>query len=278
MSRQIISRRNGGVSLVYAHKITIKVQGNTIVLCARKKETSPKRGDRGVVGEWSKGSRNRLLSLLNRMEFGVVQFLTLTFHRNMADAEEGKKRLRAFTRVLRAKKGIAAGIWRQERQERGAIHYHLMLFDCVELEDAYVKGLWVKCSGEPEDDHDHYLYGAQAEKSVYAGTDDGGLVVSYFSKYVAKEAKNDGYKNGRVWGQWGCNKKLAAAYEKEIDVAAYASTLRGLLSCGGRIFDNDSALGCKLYLGSVGNAAKIQSDSDLVDLLDILRKSRKQAG
>lgn len=271
MSRQIVVPKAGGVSLVYAHKITIRVQGNTVSLIVRKREDRAGGGVRGGVGEWSRGSRNRLIAMLNKMVFASVQFVTLTFHRNLLDADEGKKRLRAFTRSLRSKRHIEAGVWKQERQERGALHYHLMIFDAEPLDGDYIADLWNRASGESEDDADHLRYGSKVEKTVYAGTVDGGLVVSYFTKYMVKDEKDYGYKNGRVWGQWGCAKKFAAAYEKEIDPKAFSGALRGILSAGGRLFDNDSATGCKLYLGAVGCQGNVPDDLTLDDLVGILR-------
>lgn len=276
MSRQLLLPSRGGVSLVYAHKITFSVQGNTLTLCIRKKENQEKRGKRGGVGEWSRGSRNRLIGLINKMEFHTVQFVTLTFHRNMLDADEGKKRLRAFTRSLRSKKDVPAGVWKQERQERGALHYHLMLFDAHPIDNEWLAVAWNKASGEDPNDLDHLRYGARVEKSVIAGSADGGLVVSYFTKYIVKEEGNDGYKNGRVWGQWGCGAKLAPRIEKEIDIETVSSTLRGLLSVGGRMFDNDSATGCKFYMGAVGCAPPMADDLAIDDIISLLRESRKQ--
>lgn len=276
MSRQLILPKMGGVSLVYAHKITFSVQGNTVTLCVRKKENQEKRGVRGGVGEWSRGSRNRLIGLINKMQFDTVQFVTLTFHRNLTDADEGKKRLRAFTRSLRSSKDVPAGIWKQERQERGALHYHLMLFDAYPIDNEWLAVAWNKASGESPDDKDHLRFGARVEKSVIAGTADGGLVVSYFTKYIVKEDEKHGYKNGRVWGQWGCSAKLAPRIEKEISVETVPGALRGLLSLGGRVFDNDSATGCKLYLGAVGCVPSMADDIAIDDIISLLREGREQ--
>jgi len=266
-----------GYPLVYAHKSTIRLQGNVLSVAIRKSDDGGKRGKRGGVGEWSRQSRNRLIRLLNSIEFDAADFLTLTFHENVQDHADGKRCLKAFLRAARDRYALPAGIWRQERQERGALHYHVIILDGERMPEEWVSEKWTYHSGESLHDEDHLRYGARLEKTVQAGTKDGGLVVSYFAKYVAKEKEKDGYENGRVWGQWGCENKKGKLHEQDLPLISASVAFRWVLAAGGRVFDNISCTGGHVYLGHVGRSVELGDGDSLIALLHSCAIDRKKA-
>jgi hypothetical protein len=202
------------------------------------------------------------------IEFETADFLTLTFHANELDHAKGKKCLKAFLRAARDRYVLPAGIWRQERQERGALHYHVIILDGERMPDEWVSEKWNYHSGEDADDEAHLRYGARLEKTVNAGTKDGGLIVSYFAKYVAKEKEKDGYQNGRVWGQWGCESRKSKLHEQDLPLISASIAFRWIIAAGGRLFDNNSCTGGHVYLGHVGKSEQLANGDSLVVLLN----------
>lgn len=276
MSRQISSPLAGDDRLVFAHNFTISLVGNCLKIAISKVDRPVGGGKRGGVGEWSRQSRYRLMNLLNSIVFETVQFITLTFHENVIDAVYGKKCLARFLRGLKLRYGAKAGIWRQERQQRGAIHYHVMILDCPKLDAGWVASYWNISAGEDPADDDHLRYGSRVERVILAGSKDGGLIVSYFAKYIAKNEGENDYENGRVWGQWGCQKFIPAMQKTDIPLALASIAFRWVASAGGCVYDNPSVMGGSVYLGHIGKSAKLDSDDTLIELLYRVASTRAQ--
>src|SRR5215207_11429522 len=93
-------------------------------------------GIRDRVRGFSRASRRNLLRRLasiNRSAFkafkGRLISITLTYpHEYPEDPEVCKNHLKALRRRLQRKVGEFAGFWRMGIQERGAWHFHLLLF------------------------------------------------------------------------------------------------------------------------------------------------------
>jgi len=85
-------------------------------------------GTRGRITAFSPASRRRLIRLFARLEMAKIRtsFLTLTFHQSPSTIE-AKAALKRFLMRLRRKYADVAGVWRMELQERGAIHFHLLI-------------------------------------------------------------------------------------------------------------------------------------------------------
>jgi len=106
-------------------------------------------GQRGKVKGFSRPSRRRLLHLFGRLDSSKVRcvFLTLTFSK-MDDATQAKCVFRRFRERLRRRFPKTSFVWRMERQSRGAIHFHLVLFNFPFVPQATLQTLWTKSTGE----------------------------------------------------------------------------------------------------------------------------------
>jgi len=106
-------------------------------------------GLRGKVAGFSKPSRRRLLHLFARLEVKGVRcvFLTLTFN-SQDSAVEGKKVFRRFRERLRRRFPNTSFVWRLERQVRGAVHFHLVLFNFPYVPQKTLQSWWEQCTQE----------------------------------------------------------------------------------------------------------------------------------
>lgn len=131
---------------------------------------------RGVIRAFSQASRRRLMRFMARLKVRKIRatFITLTFTEMVTHAY-AKMAFKRFTMRLRRKFGQASGIWRLEYQpKRGAIHYHLLMFNLPFWKQAEVQKTWEACTLEPRSIVDiRLVHGARS-------------VMAYVSKYIAK--------------------------------------------------------------------------------------------
>jgi hypothetical protein len=85
-------------------------------------------------------------------------------------------------------------VWRLEWQERGAPHYHLLLFNCPFWHHEEVAKAWHRVTGSP--DAKHLQAGTRIERiRTWNG------VIFYASKYLGKLGDVPaGVEPGRLWG------------------------------------------------------------------------------
>jgi hypothetical protein len=156
---------------------------------------------RGNVNGFSRKSRKRLFDLLASIPNSVlnqgVLFVTLTYPGEYPSEHEiYKSHLRAFLKRLYRKIGKKTPIlWRLEFQERGAPHFHLLVFGVKRLDLEWVSQSWYE------------VVESNDEKHLLAGTNvkfirDRRAIVGYVSKYVAKVSLAKTAPTGRVWGVW----------------------------------------------------------------------------
>ena len=113
----------------------------------RKKKAPPANGggcvSRGRITGFSRKSRNRLIDLFARLRAvgGYTKFITLTFNGQPSN-REAYAVLRRFIERLRRREPKATGVWRKEYQERGAIHYHLLLFNVGYWKQSELQSVW----------------------------------------------------------------------------------------------------------------------------------------
>ena len=186
--------------------IEVAAQGR--VLQMKRSFTAPQqpppRVPRGTITGFSKQSRKRLLKLTARLELGKVKttFLTLTFSTDQTH-QEAKAALKRFTMRLRRRNPDVSGLWRMEYQERGVIHFHLVLFNMPFWAQRDLQKVWEQCTKEKRSIVDIRLVHSPKQ------------VMSYVSKYIAKEERaetapsldsptyqHEGYRasTGRFWG------------------------------------------------------------------------------
>lgn len=166
-------------------------------------------GVRGKIKGFTRASRRNLLSRMasiNRTAFraykGRLISVTLTYpHEWPEDAQRCKRHLKALYKRLKRTYGEFSGFWRLGTQERGAWHFHLLLFvppsfgSVVELRH-FVASSWYEVCGRISEGH--LLAGTHVVevKNWRSAT-------SYVERYVAKpERFPEGVETGRVWGIW----------------------------------------------------------------------------
>jgi hypothetical protein len=133
----------------------------------------PGGGKRGKVTEFSDRSRKRLTRLLHRLSPAWGVFITLTIADASTSPQQAKRRLWLLIRWLRNKLGFEAVVWKQEFQQRGAVHYHLLAFS------------WRRRPPWVERDELANRWGLGY---VWVEFFDKGRVLSYVAKYVRKPA------------------------------------------------------------------------------------------
>lgn len=157
---------------------TIQAQGQVYEVRRLDTATRLKRsggGIRGVITGFSRASRRRLIDLAARLDTDNVRktFLTLTFS-GSPEPDKAKVALKRFTMRLRRAYPNFSAIWRLERQERGAIHFHLICFSLPYIPQRELQSVWEKCT-----DEDRSILHIKLLNSSRA-------VMNYVSKYIAK--------------------------------------------------------------------------------------------
>jgi hypothetical protein len=148
-------------------------------------------GRRDVVNEFSKAARRRLLALFNRMDLRSVKsvFLTLTYGQEFPSPRDAKKHLRRFLERLRRRWPGCSAVWRLEFQERGAPHFHLVLFGLPYVPKGNIQALWAECI--PVSMWDHSGSDAEYPFTRIEMIESKRRLLSYVSKYVAKSEKKE---------------------------------------------------------------------------------------
>jgi hypothetical protein len=127
------------------------------------------------------------------------------------DPADAKRHLKSFRKRLDRRFGRFGGFWRMCIQQRGAIHFHLILF--VPPSFAVLKELrrsassaWYEVCGEVS--HSHLRAGANVEAvRKWQG------FLSRAERYAAREEEfPEGLRTGRVWGVWN-DEFLLVAWE-----------------------------------------------------------------
>jgi len=131
--------------------ILIEMQGRVLQYTRPHEKPSPPppSNKRGKITIFSKRSRARLIDLMMRLDVSHVKvvFLTLTFH-GIPSPSEAKKAFKRFTMRLRRAYPEASAVWRVERQKRGSIHFHLLIFNVPYWPHAALQKVWTQCTGE----------------------------------------------------------------------------------------------------------------------------------
>lgn len=186
--------------------IAIELQGSVVqmVNVVHKPKGNPTPTRRGLIVGFSKASRRRMIEFTARLDLRQrkVVFMTLTFS-GSPSPKAAKAALNRFLMRIRRKYPWVSGVWRLEPQERGAPHFHCMLFRFPFVPQRALQRSWEECTGEKMSRLDVRL--ARGLKSVMA----------YVSKYIGKASPADAngslvnasYLNsegdnwqGRVWG------------------------------------------------------------------------------
>lgn len=163
-------------------------------------------GRRGVIKGFSRGSRRRLMQKIARVkrDAELPCFMTLTYPFVFPSPSDSKRHLDIFIkRLLRSFPQIGF-IWKLEPQERGAPHYHFLVWgvDVLELFD-FVVPAWFDIAGGGDENHFKFHYGLLHDsKPCVERVRSFRGVWSYASKYLGKtfDVAEWGEKwTGRFW-------------------------------------------------------------------------------
>ena len=161
------------------------------------------------VRGFSRASRRNLLryfASINRDAFrafkGRVLFVTLTYsHEYPQDPEACKGHLKAFRKRLQRRYGAFTAFWRLGIQQRGAWHFHLLLFvgpsfGSIGRLRHFISSSWYEVTGKVSEGHLRAGTRVEAAKRWKQAT-------SYVERYLAKpEEFPEGLQTGRIWGVW----------------------------------------------------------------------------
>ena len=194
--------------------------GYACVSDPREKERAKGGGKRGVIKDFSKQARLRLMKKLMSLSQAPKHFITLTYPAVYpADASEWKRHLHNFFRALHEKYPEHWFVWKLEPQERGAPHFHLMGDLGVRMDAASIyrllRVIWWEVVGATGDNgRKHFLRGVQVENLEDSGHK---KTSNYISKYIGKpqnaEDMPEWSRPGRFWGI--SNRKNMPAFQWE---------------------------------------------------------------
>jgi hypothetical protein len=193
-----------------------------------KNRLSPRKRRGGGIRErvrgFSRASRMNLLRRLasiNRRTFrafkGRMIFVTLTYPREYPeDTEVCKRHLQALRKRLQRKCADCAAFWRLGIQERGAWHFHLLLFvgqsvGSIDELRRFISSTWYEVTGKASEGHLRTGTRVEAVKRWKQAT-------SYMERYMAQpEEFPKGLQTGRIWGIW--NEELLLVRWETVEVS-----------------------------------------------------------
>ena len=99
---------------------------------------------RGTVDGLSRSSRKRLFDLFATLDLSghKVVFVTLTYPEFFPSGIDSKRNLKALLKRFKRRWPECSGVWRLELQQRGAPHYHLLLFNLPYVPHGTLREWW----------------------------------------------------------------------------------------------------------------------------------------
>jgi hypothetical protein len=138
---------------------------------------------RGIISQFSNKSRKRLIEQFTRLDHKKmkftkerVKFITLTYIDNMQDGLLAKLHLKRFIERLQYAHEKLWVVWKLDFQERGAMHFHLIVGNMKFTDFEEIQKMWSECSEQAE----NVFTRIEAIKSIRG-------VLSYAAKYMTKE-------------------------------------------------------------------------------------------
>jgi hypothetical protein len=181
-------------------------------------------GTRDKVRGFTRASRRNLLlrlASINRRAFrafkGRMIFVTLTYPREYPEYPDlCKRHLKALRKRLQRKYKSFTAFWRMGIQERGAWHFHLLLFVGLSIGPVrelrrFISSSWYEVTGKVSEGHLHAGTRVETVKRWREAT-------SYVERYMAKsEEFPEGLQTGRIWGVW--NEELLPVQWETVEVS-----------------------------------------------------------
>jgi len=171
---------------------------------------APVGGKRGKITGFSFASRRRLMQTIARIRFDapLPMFVTLTYPSKFPSPIESKKHIDQYLKRLHRRFSDVGGICKLEPQERGAPHYHMLVYG-VEEHDLFMftVNAWYEIAGGGDPNHLAFHLGALRDskpcvQAVYSRQG----VMRYASKYLGKTFEVAGWDEvypGRFWSVFG---------------------------------------------------------------------------
>lgn len=167
-------------------------------------------GKRSVIKGFSRNSRRRLMYKIAgiRRDAELPCFVTITYPNEFPTLPRAKRDLKVFLQRLKYKFPNSSGIWKLEPQERGAPHYHCLVWGVKEgpLLD-FVAYSWYEIAGNNDRNHLKFHLGLLPKsKPCVSKVRSWRGVWAYASKYLGKTFEVAGWNEqwtGRYWGTWG---------------------------------------------------------------------------
>ena len=168
-------------------------------------------GKRDVISGFSRQSRRRLMQTIARIkpDAELPCFVTLTYPNEFPSPRESKTHLQNFIKRLRRAHPSCGVIWKLEPQERGAPHYHMMVWG-VESFTLYnfVVNAWHDIAGAGDENHKLFHMGLlQGSKPCVEPVRSWRGVWSYASKYLGKTFEIAGWDSQAVGRYWAVVQK-----------------------------------------------------------------------
>lgn len=173
---------------------------STNEICLSETSDSAVGAPRRAIAGFSRQSKTRMTRFMNSLVFERFEFVTLTFRYNLRDWSCAYKMLRLWYKSMSYNFGPALVIWRQELQDRGAIHFHTFIVDYPEeWTHANIVEKWLSVTKQRGDTAARQ-YGVETKTFDRLETKDAGIICSYLAKYTAKDGT---YGSGKQWGIMG---------------------------------------------------------------------------
>lgn len=209
--------------------IHIEAQGDILALANQSHVKQKGGGTRGTVNVFSKASRRRLIRRFARLRPGKATFITLTYPASFPDPSRAKQDLRALLERFRRRYPQCSAIWRFEFQERGAPHFHLILFDAPFIPFRWLRTWWADIISE-------HLASGQLPFVRIERCHSKRKVMSYASKYVSKVTSEASalFNNGaypHVGRHWGVFNKDYLPYAPQVYIRFDDRKFRDLADC-----------------------------------------------
>lgn len=213
-----------------------------------------------------------MLEFLNCVEFRRITFVTLTYPAVWPeDGRQVKEHLRRFRARIEKKFGKLRIVWRMEYQERGAPHFHLLIFDAPFICRWWLSKAWVDSNDTKS--WKNFLFGSNIKGIAEKG--ESRKVINYVCKYAGKveeHVRNDDNEwCGRFWGKWNCETPNPVRFEfdprEALRVVAGALSLRG----SDNTWTPDNPMACRIFGASVGCG---EFGGVLIDSLEALGAKR----
>lgn len=187
----------------------VKIVRGGSILKASKNRTNERKGGgrRDKIKGFSRGSRRRLMSTIAsiRLDAELPLFVTLTYPAVFPSPMEAKRHIDIFNKRMRREFPDCGLIWKLEPQERGAPHFHDMVWNVdAKRAQEFIPYAWFDIAGGGDELHLKFhlgLLGNGNEHCVQQVRTWKG-VWNYASKYLGKTFEVAGWSNqwtGRFW-------------------------------------------------------------------------------